>query len=218
MKFKKLLFVLALTVSLPLSAQNKTPSVAQGILVPATPPCPEIDGEMDAALANADAQAVDFGEILAEAEAPSENGCLPSLENIGRMINGSVPNFSMAGILTQIKEAACKEMDKAIERSLSKYQLVAKAPYGLGHVKVGVGATGEGDEEWIPDNGKSVFDPVAREAIKMGGDVAKEAVGNVTEELPNTEGVNRTIKETTNETTDEYKDNVNSARGAINDL
>lgn len=212
MRMKKLLSAVVL-----MGAAVHLNALDAGILVPATPPCPEIDGEMERALLGADQEIVDLSTILSEAETPSENGCLPTLEKIGFAINASVPSLSMKGILTRLKESACKELDSALKRAIGDYEVAAKAPFGLGHINVGASTNGN-QTKWESNNGKSVFDPITRDLIKMGTQTARDAIDNVQDELPNTDGINRTIKETTKESTDKYKDQVNGARDALNDL
>lgn len=216
MKLRKLLLIVCL---MGMQANASSPSGAVGILVPATPPCDEIDGEMEAAFTRAEAVTEAIGQDILVAEDPSENSCIPSLENIGTMINGALPRaFTMSALLTRIRDAACAEMDRAVDRALNKYQVVARAPYGLGHVRVGIGEAGDHDNTGIIDNGKSVFDPLAQEIIKTGGAVARDAVESVADEVPNAEGINRTIRSETNSANSEYRNSVDSAREALNGL
>lgn len=209
----KLLLIIGLAASATAFGQ-----IEAGILVPASRGCEEIDEVMKANLANADKETEALATVLQEVEKPSDNACLPSLQDIGSMINASVPNFSLSGILTRIKEAACQEADRAVNRSLAKYRVVANAPYGLGHVRLGAGQGGDADNQIDWDNGKSVFDPLEREAIRAGGDLGSGVVDTIEDALPGTEGVNRTIRRDINEVDSRYRDSVDSARGAINDL
>lgn len=217
MKMKKIILLGALISTFNVNAAS--PSGAVGILVPATPDCEEIDGVLREAYRQAEKITEEIGKDILEVDNPASNSCIPTLENIGTMINGALPRaFTMAGLLSAIRDAACAQMDRAIQRSLNKYTVIARAPYGLGHIQFGIGEAGDHDNTGIEDNGRSVFDPLEQEIIRTGGEVARDAVESVTEELPNTEGVNRTIREETNSATRDYRDSVDSAREALNGL
>lgn len=216
MKIRNLIFTMCI---LAMHADAQSPSGGVGILVPASEDCTEIDSVMDDNYRKAEEISETIGEVIMEVENPAENSCIPSLENIGSMINGALPRaFTLAGLVTRIRDAACAALDDAAERALEKYQLAVRAPYGMGYIRVGVGERGDQDNTGIEDNGRNVLDPIADEIVNLSRTAGREAAESVTSELPDATGVNRTIRDETNNANSDYQNSIDSAREALNGL
>lgn len=216
MNHKKLLFLAILSTSVMAGNEGALLQTGSDILTPASKGCDEIDNALDEALYRANQTDNANAGDLGTAEDADANACLPSLENIGIMINGAVPSFSLDGLLTAVRDKACKAMQIAFEKGLENLVVKGKTPYQLAELDISIGSTGSGVN--VKKSGRSVFYPVEQEAVKMGGELGKKAVDAIFDEVPSTQGVNRTIKKRSDQIGSDYKDAVDSARGGINDL
>lgn len=198
-------------------------SIHGGLLVPATPPCDEIDGVMNANLTQADIESTQITEIIkdgSDPESTTDNSCLPSLKDIAAGIRGSLPSISgsFSSLIDKLKDSACSAVDKAISKSINNQNIVAKLPYGMGQIKAGANTNGQSGIDISTNENKTIYDQAERDLIKIGGNAGRKATENVTDALPNTTGINRTIRDETGKARDVYDENIDGASDAVNNL
>lgn len=188
--------------------QDKNPNVVLpyiGVLQYVDPDCMGQDGQTKgpegAAIQNAAnaAQSTHYAtEVVKDHTQAKDAACLPVLEDLGKMISLSVPCFTcglFSELLDKIKQAACAAANSAISRTLGNFNVAYTAPYGLGGFKVGVSTSGE----QYKAQDVNPFSQIEQQAIGLGSDLGRQAATDVTGSMPKVDGINRRLRNSTNQ-------------------
>lgn len=145
-------------------------------------PC-EVDTNMaataKAAADRSEAQYATEDEVVTAAPKVKDASCLPTLDALDGLIRAQIPGFGGGGgLLTKVKDAACKFADGAIKTIAGKAKYSVGDPYGI--ASVGIGATTDG-ESGIKKEEYDVTEVIERTATGVvrgvGGEIRSEATG-----------------------------------------
>lgn len=202
--------LLLLTINCQLvSADNTGPWIGM-----VQPGCEEIDNALDDNLKNADQQTHDATQVLLDHVEAKEAACLPVLQDLGRLISLQIPslqNITLQGLLDKVKRAVCQAANDSIKKHTDNMNVAYNAPYGLGGFKVGVSNTGT--QVSTTNKDIDVYSAIEKEAISLGTDVGKKAVDDVSSGIPKADGINRRLKQDTND----KNNTIDSWRKSVDD-
>jgi len=150
-------------------------------------------------------------------EKASKASCFEQLRKIASYINFKIPSAIFnEGLIDRIKDRACKEAVRAIERTVARNRIALESPYGMYGIEVG--ASGNESGVTVSDSGPAL-ENVEELIIKSTGDIVNNAGKDAAEDLDEAAGIgdlNRDAKSKKREAEGEVDDGFDDVRDGVN--